>query len=252
MMLRPVSLTVLLAMSVAILALGIAVASRVAIDPGGLPLEIGEVNLLSRHVLDYTFSQAPTDWFGVSGKWMQCTRWTCGPEWSFMGGVSEDDGVAALWNKREFFGDVTVEAYIGFTMDPKWPLQRYKHPSDLNIIIHGDGANVAGGYNFMIGADGNTESRIMKGEKALASSSETEALLPIVEDKWPGWGTGFHTRWWSVRARKAGSKLQLYLDEKLAVEVEDPEPLTAGRVAIWGYRNGLSISRVKVYYQAAR
>lgn len=220
--------------------------ARVAIDPGGLRVNMGEVDLLSANLLDYTFSDAPTDWFARSGLWAITSRWTCSPQWSWYGGAATE-GLAALWNKREFVGDVTVETYFAFQMG-LGGTRSYRNPADVSITIHGDGANPSSGYSFIVGADGNTESRIMKGTQVLAASSEPEALLPIFEDGWPS-TYDFHRKWWSIRARLHDGKLQLYLDEQLIVEAEDPDPLPMGRVALWTYDNGIVISRAKVYYE---
>lgn len=223
--------------------------TRLALIPGGLSVDVGAVDLLSYNVADYTFSSAPTDWLSRGGIWAITNRWTCSPQWSWLGGYAED-GIASLWNKREFTGDVTVEAYLSFKMG-LGAVHSYKNPTDLNISIHADGANPSSGYSFIVGADRNHDSRIMKGTQVLASSSEPAALLPIFEDGYPS-TYEFHRKWWALRARKAGGKLQLFLDGKLIVEADDPEPLESGRVALWTYDKGIIISRCKIYYESEK
>lgn len=221
--------------------------TRIRVDTGGLPVDIGALDLLSGNLYDYTFSSAPTDWLARSGVWAITNRWTCSPQWSWQGGYATD-GIAALWNKREFAGDVTVEAYFGFKMG-MGSVHSYKNPTDLNVTIHGDGANPSSGYSFMVGAERNNDTRIMKGTQILVSESDPKALLPIFEDGYPS-TYEFHRKWWSVRARKHGNKLQLYLDERLVAEAVDPDPLESGHVALWTYDNGIIISRVKIYEEA--
>lgn len=231
------------------LALPVRGGTRVAVDPGTLPVDIGTVDLLSSNVYDYTFSDSPADWFALSGLWNVTNRWTCSPQWSWEGGYA-DDGIAMLWNKREFVGDITVEAYRAFKMG-LGVINSYKNPNDLNITICGDGANPASGYSFMVGADRNGDTRIMKGDKILASTTDNSALLPLFEDGYPS-TYDFHRKWWSLRARKHGNQLELYLDEKLVLQATDPEPLDRGRVGMWIYDNGTMISRVKLYYQTEK
>lgn len=223
--------------------------TRVAVDTGALPIDIGSVDLLSSNVYDYTFSESPSDWFALSGLWNVTNRWTCSPQWSWEGGYAED-GIAMLWNKREFVGDITVEAYRAFKMG-LGVINSYKNPNDLNITLCGDGANPSSGYSFMVGADRNGDTRIMKGDKILASTSDPSALLPLFEDGYPS-TYDFHRKWWSLRARKRGNQLELYLDEKLVLQATDPDPLPGGRVGMWIYDNGTVISRVKLYYQAEK
>ncbi len=219
---------------------------RLTFEAGGLPLEVGEIDLHSGNIYDYTFTDAPVDWFAGSGLWAVTNRWTCSPQWSWEGSLSEK-APATLWNKREFVGDITVEAYVGFKMGTG-ATSSYKNPNDLNITICGDGINPSSGYSFMVGASRNNDTRIMRGTKVLASTTQPAALLPIFEDGFPS-TYDFHRRWWSLRARKHGTKLQLFVDEKLAVEAEDPDPLPGGHVCLWAYDNGLMVSRLKVYYE---
>ncbi len=223
--------------------------SRLALDAGTLPVDVGTVDLVSGNVYDYTFSSAPTDWLARSGLWAITNRWTCSPQWSWEGGFAAE-GPAALWNKREFTGDVTVETYFGFKMG-MGEVHSYKNPTDLNISLCADGANLDSGYAFMVGAAGNTDSRIMRGSRVLGAGTSPQSLLPIFEDGYPS-TYDFHRKWWSVRVRKHGGKLELYLDERLVAEATDPAPLNLGRVALWTYDNGIIVSRVKIYYEGER
>ena len=56
-----------------------------------------DMQVISRNVLEYTFTSAPVDWIG-EGTWMPTIRWTCAPQWSFLGGWSRGDAV--LWHKE--------------------------------------------------------------------------------------------------------------------------------------------------------
>lgn len=219
---------------------------RVGLVDEGLGVRIGEVDIVSDHVYDYTFSNAPTDWLARSGEWNATSRWTCSPQWSWYGGFSPD-GVAALWNKRYFEGDVTVEMYSAFKMranrDPV-----YMHPNDVNLTLCGDGVNLDSGYSFIVGGDANRWTRIMRGTRVLAETRAPEALWPIYENAQPE-TYQWHRRWWGLRARKSGTKLQLYFDERLVLEATDPQPLTGGRVAIWVLGNDMVTPRVKIYFE---
>lgn len=212
----------------------------------GLSVPVEEVEISSNRVYDYTFTGAPSDWIPRGGQWAQTLRWTCSPQWSWYGGHSEE-GVAAVWNKRVFEGDVSLEAYMAFRMG-LGSYSSYKNPNDMNITLYGDGANLDSGYSFQIGAELNTVTRILKGAKVLAETRDPQFLLPIFEEGEFGTYT-FHRRWWGVRAERVGTRLALYLDNKLALTAEDPEPLEAGRVALWTQDNGLVVARARISYQ---
>lgn len=220
---------------------------RVLFSGTGLGVQVGDMDLQSANVCDYTFSSAPTDWIARSGLWNATNRWTCSPQWSWYGGYSPA-GVAALWNKRQFMGDVTVEVYSAFKMrvnrDPT-----YMHPNDVNVSICGDGANLDSGYSFIIGGDQNRYTRIMRGTKVLAETRAPGALWPIYENGQPSTNE-WHHKWWELRCRKIGNRLQIYLDGKLVLEGVDPNPpLPGGRVALWVLQNDMITPRLKIYYE---
>lgn len=220
---------------------------RIAFVGGGLPVDPGNLDLQSYHFKDYTFSAAPTDWLVTSGLWATTNRWTCQPQWSWYGGYA-NDAPAVIWTKEEFAGDLIVEVYVAFKMGTDVQGRQYKNPNDVNITICGDGGNLDSGYTFMVGGEHNTVTRIMRGTEVLAQTSQAEFLFPSFATSMPP-TYQWHRKWWSLRARKVGNLLQIYVDEKLAAEVFDPVPLHHGRVAVWTYDNGIIIPRARIYYQ---
>ena len=220
---------------------------RMALSVDGLALDVGQVDVLSHNVYDYTFTTAPTDWVPRAGTWKATNRWDCSPQWTWYGGY-DTDGLAATWNKRQFLGDITVEIYGAMKMGVGAD-NRYKNPNDMNVTFHADGANLDSGYSFIMGGELNSVSRIMKGDRVLAETRDEGALFPIFEDAYPKDAYDFHRKWWALRARLSGNKLQFYKDEKLILEAEDPDPLAGGHVALWTMHNGIIVSRVKVHYE---
>jgi len=223
---------------------------RTGVSVDGLALDIGQVDVLSSNVYDYTFTTAPTDWVARAGTWKQTNRWDCSTQWSWFGGY-DPDGLAAAWNKRQFLGDLTVELYAAMKMGIGGK-GRYKNPNDMNLTIHGDGANLDSGYSFVMGGELNSFSRILKGDKVLAETRDASALFPVFEDAYPKDANDFHRKWWGLRARLCGNRLQFYKDEKLILQAEDPDPLPGGHVALWTMHNGIVVSRAKIYYAAEK
>ncbi|MCD6350540.1 MAG: hypothetical protein J7M26_00360, partial [Armatimonadetes bacterium] len=220
---------------------------RIMLDVGDSGLDIGTVDLLSRNVLDYTFNSAPTDWYAASGNWGTTNRWTCSPQWSWYGGMA-DLGPVALWNKHRFAGDITVDAYMAWGMIYGYAQRHYKNPNDLNITLCADGKDLFSGYTFIVGGWHNNRTAILKKGKVLASTDEPWCLAPVFEDRYPS-TYEHHRKWWGLRARKVGHTLQLYFDNKLALEAEDPDPLQGGYVAVWGYDNRIILARMRLYYE---
>ncbi len=212
---------------------------------GALP-DLKKVNLETRHVYDYTFSSAPTDWKIASGKWEMTNRWSCSPGWSWFGGRSDE--TAAIWNKRKLAGDMSAQVYFAFKMGmtgvSSWP----EYPSDAALTICGDGKNLGTGYTFIAGADENTRSVLLKNGVVVAASTAPEAILPRLSDGNPG-NDAIHRRWWFSRVDKSAGKISCFLDDKLVLTYNDAAPLKGGQTAVWTYNNGLMLARVQLYYQ---
>jgi hypothetical protein len=216
------------------------------IGMSGVVPDLKNVEINTGNVYDYTFASAPTDWWVQSGVWEMTNRWSCSPGWSWFGGRSEE--IAAVWNKRKFSGDMSIQFYFAFKMGltgtPRW---NYR-PSDVALSFAGDGKNLGSGYSLIIGADGNKRSVLMKGDKVVAQSAEKAALLPVLADGQPSMND-LHRHWWYVRINKIGSRVECYLDNELFLTYDDPNPLDAGQIALWTYNNGIMLSRVQIYYE---
>jgi hypothetical protein len=204
------------------------------------------VEIDTHNVHDYTFAAAPTDWWVQSGVWEMTNRWSCSPQWSWLGGRSEE--VAAIWNKHKFSGDQSIQFYFSFKMGmsgtPRWA----EYPMNAALSFCGDGKNLGSGYSLIVGADNNTHSILMKGDKIVAENRNKPALLPIISDGMPP-SNDLHRKWWYVRVNKIGSRIECYLDNELILTYNDPKPLDLGQVALWTYNNGIMISRAQIYYE---
>ena len=215
---------------------------------GDLVVDREQIRVESPDTYDYTFADAPCDWVAESGDWRVRSRWSCTPDWNWMGG--EGPQAAALWNKREFVGDLTVEMFASFKMNVMGE-GGYRNGTDLNITLCGDGRNLASGYSFVIGGWANTASAIMKGNQVLARTTLPQDKPVTLLDG--GYGTWYwHRRWWEIRARKQGNQLALYFDNRLILQATDPDPLPGGRVGVWTFDNGLMVPRVKIHYETER
>jgi hypothetical protein len=202
----------------------------------GWRVSFAAAEVQARQVLDYTFYRAPTDWRVTAGTWEVASRWTCSPGWSWFGGWSRD--LAAVWNKREFAGDVVVQMFVAPRMDPQ---DTYQRVGNLCITLCGDGNDVNSGYNFVFAGDHNRVTRLLRGNQVVQETNQV--LLPV-----PFHGAG-HRRWFHVTAEKIGNTVSLYVDHQLAARFTDPQPLTGRRVALWTRNSGMMVARATIYYE---
>jgi len=200
----------------------------------GATVPPGEARMSGGNFYDYTFYRAPTDWTVSGGTWDMTSRWDCSPNWSWYGGWS--DRIAAIWNKHSFSGDFVVEVYAACKRDTGG----YKHPRDINITVTGDGRDLASGYSCIFGGWNNTSTRILRGGKTVAETSQV--LLP------KDYQGQAHHKWFCLRVEKTGDTVAFYVDRKLALQYKDPAPLSGRRIALWTRGNGVMIARATIYY----
>ena len=225
---------------------------RVAFLAKGVDLDPSQARLYGGLVHDYRFARAPSEWRVGKGVWEIANRWKCDDRWSFLVGSprnwpnsKDEEKLVVAWNKRCFPGDVVVDFYIGPRMDQSDPpkYRRYEYVRDFNVTISADGRDLSSGYTFMMGGFGNTKSAILRGGRILAEDKSMNARYPT------GSMIG-HQKWWRIRAERSGNKLtfRAYFmgRERVALEVEDPEPLSGDRIAVWSYDCPIVIARMRI------
>ncbi len=183
---------------------------------------------------DYHFAGRVTDWYTTSGEWMQINRWSCNPEYEWYGGKSTQD-TAVLWHKHAATGPVAIEALMAPRADRVYHEEQGR---DLNVVIYGNGKNLNEGYLFTVLSEGHG-CQLSKNGKVLA----TAPAMGLEAS-----GHTLHHSWFSVAAVVSGKKIQFYFDRRLALEYEDAEPLSEGRVGIWTRQNKISVGRATVSF----
>jgi len=216
----------------------------------GFALRTKDLRAFSANRDDYTFNEAPTDWYSPSGNWSVISRWACYSDWSFFGGQGLNP---VLWSKRTYSGDTVVEMYAHNQMDLPKELG-YSKPGDLNLTIGGDGKNPSSGYSFVIAGWDNTRSRILKGSEVVGENSTEAArfVKPINHN------LAYHRRWYYIRAEvrhttkngQDGVQVSLSVDDEPLCSYFDAKPLESfargGRVAFWSADSTIMIARAKI------
>ena len=186
------------------------------------------------NVASYSFRTAPVDWSAVAGDWKVTNRWQCDPRWSFYSGYKRN-GVACNWHKAEHGDSVTLDFYVG----PKMQKERggkYEYVADFNAVLAADGRDVNSGYSFMLGGCDNAGSIILRSDNELNFNEAVK--LPR--------GGDTHRRWFHVKIRKHGNRLRFWVDNKLAGDVTDDNPLQGRRFGLWTWDNGMMIAQFRI------
>jgi len=217
----------------------------VAIGALGLPLDLMDVEVRSPSLVEYTFSEAPSDWYVGRGVWEVTDRWKCSPGWAWLCGYKDD--APTLWSKRVFEGDQVAEVYCAMRMDIAED-PHYDRPSDLNMTLCGDGVRRDSGYTLIFGGWNPGRDRWNEAKSALLRGREIVAERPDVKFNVAGGNDTWHRHWFHVRMEKRGAQVLVDIDGQRVFEFTDPKPLPGGRVAFWTYKNGYMIARTRVAF----
>jgi hypothetical protein len=210
----------------------------------GAYANVADPIVLGRHVLDYTFAEAPSDWI-ADGAWAPTVRWACSPEWSFLGGWSRGDAV--LWHKKRFAGDQTVEAFIAPKMEFPRETHIYleQHYRDLCLTICGDGQNPRTGYTAVCGAP-DANGKPTRRAVLLRNGVEVGGRDNVFTG-WPYTDVG-HRAWYNVELRKRGATVEMWVEGAPVVTYTDSQPIAEGVPAIWTTDNGIMVARARLLF----
>jgi len=201
-----------------------------------------------RDVADYPFDRAAVDW-EPAGRWEVSNKFACDPRWGFMAG--EADGLASLWHKANFEGDLTVEFFAAMRyLHKNLGLQPYyPRPGEINLTVGGNGKDVFSGYTFVLSGWDTRWTRILRNGKVVAETDRP--LVPPTRLKFPSLDD-LHRRWFYVKLRKQGNRLSYYFDNQLVLSYADPKPLKGERLALWTRDNSIILARAKLSYEKKR
>lgn len=205
----------------------------------------GVLTASSDQVLEYTFNNAPDDWAVHAGRWGLLNKWVCDPRWSWFGGRS-DTGLAAIWHKTNFKGDIAVDYYAALMMYQNDP--PYERPGDFNCTLFGDGRNMGSGYSLIFGGGDNRWSALTKNGRTAAWILDEAARLPSDRLRQQEKMT-LHQKWFHIQLRRSGQTVSYSLDGQRWLSFDDPDPIVGGRVALWTRNNGYLLARVRIAYQ---
>ncbi|MFQ6132612.1 MAG: hypothetical protein ACE5R4_11290 [Armatimonadota bacterium] len=211
-----------------------------AVSVQGLPVSLQTAYACGDHLLDYTFSGAPADWYASDGVWQVVDRWPCAPGWAWFGCKPHQRPV--VFSKHSFEGDLTFEFYGAVVMDlPKEP--GYSHPSDVNAVICSDGKRLDSGYSAIFGGWLGSGCGLLRRDQLIEQNSKFRFVNPVSTN------FAFHRHWFYIRIEKQGNRIRQSIDGVEIADFEDPAPLSGGHVGFWSWDNGITIARARISYE---
>jgi hypothetical protein len=219
---------------------------------GGLA-DVRETLALGPCLRDYPFATAPVEWLG-EGTWAPTIRWSCAPEWSFLGGWSRGDAV--LWHKRRVAGDQTLQAFLGIKMEYPGARAVYEERfRGLGVALCTDGRDPRSGYAVLFGApDGRGGFRkTVLYRNGVEVASTPQGLPPKTYGHHTWFDLTLTQRAGSLRfeARYTWKNMWVPTDPGREMTVTlaytDPAPLAGGVPAIWTADNGITLARARLW-----
>ncbi|HOX36855.1 MAG TPA: hypothetical protein PL033_02605 [Candidatus Brocadiia bacterium] len=228
------------------------------------PVDLSTIKIFRTNVEDHYFESAPTGWEAV-GKWAVMNRFVCDPRWSHMVGKSLESAI--LWDRTQFYGDMTIESHTGMRMQ-RGDLGlngNYPRIGDLNMAIFTDGRSLDSGYNFVLQAWdpwwSEVWSRLLRFDQVVQRTDRE--FIPKGRDRptqertirvpWISTGRPVHGAWYYLKARRQGNQVSYLFDNEAVFDYYDREPLAQwGSPAIWTLYNSIVVARVKISYQHKR
>ena len=213
-------------------------------NDGGAFSKVTDLQVLGHNTLEYTFSDAPTDWLS-EGTWEPSIRWSCTPNWSFLAGWSR--GNAVLWHKQRLHGDQSIEAYVGTKMDyPRETETYYVRQGYFAVSLCSDGQDPRSGYAGVYGYPDDNGNPVKRA--VLLRNGE------VVKDMWitpRHWATNHHS-WFHLRLTKHGNTIDFTATVDAEVYslsyTETKPPMDEGIPAVWTFNNAMPVARVRLDY----
>jgi hypothetical protein len=204
------------------------------------------------------FEESPVDWAWIDGAFRMDARWACQDDWNFMACGSQ--AVPMVTSKKTFNGDQVHEYYL--SLRPVFPWEvgdksfdydnsqdrhhrifrangGWYNRRDFDFSFCFDGRNPLSGYTVMFGTDDNTETRLLRRGKVVATTTHPTFLFPATADI-----HAVHWKWWKFTVSRIGNRVQVRLNDDLMFDYEDPDPLPGGHMALWSIRNGFAVARI--------
>jgi len=211
----------------------------------------------SAHFVNELFEEAPADWSWIEGSFRMDCRWACQNQWNFM--ACGSPSVPYMTSKRAFDGNQVHECYMSlrpaqpcdawdrdffydrrkdgglrlFQANGGWYVRR-----DLNVAFCTNGRDPLSGYSIIFGADDNSETRLLRKGRVVATTNASQFLFK------GGGHSSVHWRWWKFTIHKHGDRIRCFLNGKLMFDFTDREPLSGGHIGFWSVRNAFTLSRV--------
>ncbi len=179
---------------------------------------------------DYTFGARLTDWTSTGAEWQQQPRWSCDPQWVFLGVQTVRPSV--LWYRRPLQPPYAL--YVLAAPSAEGYPARREVPRGLNLVLAGNGRDLAGAFTIRVGAADAQGCVLQQGERQLAHNRAVGL---------PQGGHAMHHRWFELLVVVERQRIRFSFDGRRAFDARLAEPVPPGRVGFWTENNAVRVAR---------
>jgi hypothetical protein len=182
---------------------------------------------------DYVFSSRLTEWTPRGGDWIPLSRWSCDPEWHWVG--TETATRSALWYDHPLAPPYAVNAVLSLGARQRFG-EEYHRGRDLNLQLAGNGQDLDHGLSM----------RVMNcREQGIELWRDGQRIAQAKGVGMPS-GHTLHHNWFEVGAWVETDRVRVRFEGVTVLDEQLASPVPAGQLAVWTERNSLRVARVTV------
>lgn len=212
-------------------------------------IEFDDIEILvdrkGEHEYFYSFDRRETDWWRYgTDKWLDHGGISCALASNWISLVSPD-GNGTLWNKRLFKPDLMVSFYIRENTEwygwKKKPSHTH-YPFDNVQVFLSEGQNSEKGYRLEVNAENRTETALYRNGVKVKTVRQDKSF-PI---RYRGGHAPYSPRKNRISLLKKGNVLKGFVNGKIVLEYQDPDPVTVDSVGVGGYKTRINFSNIEI------
>lgn len=192
---------------------------------GRVPLPV------SAGIHDYTFATQVFDWYSTGKRWSRLSRWSCSPEWAWLGVKTSKPSI--FWYGHELESPYSLIVYAAPSSENRYGKETGR---DLNLVIGGNGKDLTDGLQIKVGRSYTEGVTVWNGGKKIAE--EKSFGLPT--------GHALHHRWFELKAVVNYRILEVFYEGRSVLTCQLPEEYANGFAGFWTQNNSVRIARATV------
>ena len=196
------------------------------------------IKLVNASWHDYNFEERLTDWYSTGREWSRLPRWSCDTNWEWFG-VKADSTPAVLWH-RPRLTDTFAATVLWVPVSEVRRGTDTEKPRDLNFVIGGNGKDLTQGLQIRTDSGAGKGITLIRDGEVIARNRDVG--IPT------GMQLALHHIWVKCDVVVTPDRLQLFIQDEKALDVELEEPVPAGRFGLWTVNNTVQLAKATLSY----